>query len=166
MEMVPQQNWPPPPDTPEPLTEHDEFLKSCVRSPTSKPPLSRLRLIRDLRKETSLDLRQCMAVVNGFCDRHAILMPLHGPCAWVGCLVPLIQIMAMVAFEVSLFFLERAHDAASTRVARLALRAERIDMDLMFLGIFVVATCFQVVFVLRRAKQARRDAAVARAKMA
>ena len=166
MEMVPQQSWPPPPDTPEPLTEHDGFLRACVRAPTSKPPLSRLRLVRDLRKGTGLDLRQCLSVVNSFCDRHAILMPLRGPCAWVGCLLPLIQIMAMVAFEVSLFFLERAHDVAPTRAARLALRAERIDMDLMFLGIFAVATCFQVVFVLRRAKQARRDAAVARAKMA
>lgn len=162
----PQQSWPPPPDTPEPLTEHDEFLRASVSALTSKQPLSRLRLIRELHKEAGLDLRQCMAVVNSYCDRNAILMPTRGPSAWFGCLPSLAQILTIAAMEAMWFFLERAHDAAPTRLARRAITAERIHLDFVFLGIFLICTIFQLSFVFVRAKQARRDAAEAKAKMA
>ncbi len=52
--------WPPPPDLPEPLSEHDDFLAACIRSSTPKVPLSRLSLVKSLRDENGLDLRTCL----------------------------------------------------------------------------------------------------------
>ena len=164
--MPNNQTWPPPPDIPSPLTEHDELLRACVKAPTSKPPLSRLRLIRDLRTEAGLDLRQCLAVVNSYCDRNAILMPTRGPSAWFGCLPSLVQISTIAAMQVTWFFLERAHDADPTRFVRRSITAERIHLDLVFLGIILICAVFQLSVILGRAKQTRRDAAEARAKVA
>ena len=164
--MPDDQTWPPPPDISIPLTEHDAFLRACVRAATPKPPLSRLSLIRDLRKETGLDLRHCMNVVNSYCDRNAILMPMRGPSAWLGCLPSLAQILTIATMQATWFFLERAHDAAPTRIARRSITAERVHLDFVFLGIILICAVFQLSFIFGRAKQARRDAAEARAKVA
>jgi hypothetical protein len=160
------QTWPPPPDTPEPLTEHDSPLTALVCAPATKPPLSRLRLVRDLRKETGLQLRQCQVFVNSFCDRNAILLPIRGPIVWGGCLISLIQLAAAITLAMSGFLLERSLNAAPTHAARFAIRAEREELDLLLFGITFVCISVNLIFGLRRAKQLRRDVAYARDKMA
>ena len=164
--MTPEeQTWPPPPDTPEPLTEHDSFLTALICAPVTKPPLSRLRLVRNLHKETGLQLRQCQTFVNSYCDRNAILPPMPGPIVWGGCLLSFIQFAAAIALVMSGFLLERSLNAAPTHAAKLAIRAEQLELNSLLLGIAFVTICVSFIIGLRRTKQTRLDAAYARDKM-
>ena len=153
--------WPPPP---KPLITHDDFLAACVRSSTLKPPLSRLSLVKNLRDETDLDLRSCLAAVNSFCDRHAILMPLTGPAALAGCLLPLVTLMTLAAMNLTWYILQRRHDAAVTHMERVLITAEGIRLDFVFLGIIAAATSISLIVTFRRIKKMREQAAEARAK--
>ena len=137
--------WPPPPNTPEPLTTHDDFLVACVRSSTLKPLLSRLSLVKSLREESELDLRSCLDTVNNFCNRHTILMPLGGFWAWAGCLLPLVTLVTLAAMNMTWYILQQRHDAAVTHMERIMITAERIRLDFVFLSIMVAAASISLI---------------------
>lgn len=164
--MCEPSTWPPPPSTPEPLSAHDDYLTVCVRNTPLTPPLSRLRLVKDLRQETGQDLRSCMAVVNSFCDRHAILLPLGSLWTRVGCLLPSIMFAMIAAMTISQVTLQRRHDAAITHLERVAVTAESWQLDFIFLGVYLAATGVSVILTFWRSKRMREQAAEARAKFA
>ena len=156
--------WPPPPDVPPPLAAHDEFLSACVRNSTPKPPLSRLRLMVRLRQETRQDLRYCRPVVDDFCNRHAILTPVSGLTAWLGCLPIFIYIAAMGAMGLVAFFLGQRQDEAATRAEKLAFHSEKVHLAgvLLAIGLTSIGISFFLSFL--RQKKAKADAAEAVAK--
>ncbi len=117
--MPGQSTWPPPPDVPHPLAEHDGFLTACVLRSSAKQPVTRLRLIQDLRKERGVDLRQSLAIVNNYCDRHLILPPARGLAAWGASLASLVMIAVVVIMEAVLWMLRRDRDASVTPMERL-----------------------------------------------
>lgn len=158
--------WPPPPDVPHPLAEHDGFLTACVLNSPTKPILTRLRLVRKLHKEQGLDFRQCRAIVNDYCDRHAILMPARGFAARGMSIMALGNFVVIVVFQASLWFLERNRDASITRIERLAITNEIINVGLVCIGVTGVIGCVLVAFALRIGKERRRDAEDARRKLA
>lgn len=156
--------WPPPPNTPEPLSAHDDFLAAAVRNSMSKVPLSRLHLVKDLHDETKLDLCSCSAFVSNFCDRHTILMPLHSLWAGLGCLLPLFNLLAVVGLVVVEVRLQQRYVGAATHPARRAIEAEQIEASFIFVGILVVSGAGIVIFSLWRDKKMAEQAAEARAK--
>jgi hypothetical protein len=156
--------WPPPPNTPEPLSAHDAFLIAAVRNSTLKPPLSRLSLVKDLRDGTGLDLRSCLATVNNFCDRYGIFTPASRPAAFAGCLSPVVILVTLAAMNMTWYILQQRHDAAATHMERVMITAERIRLDFVFIGIILVATSISLIVIFRRIRQTRDDAAEARAK--
>ena len=63
--------WPPRPDLPDPLTEYDEFVKALLAA--EEPVRSRLSLVKLLREETGLGLRECLAIANNYCTRNSVV---------------------------------------------------------------------------------------------
>ncbi len=117
--MTEPSSWPPPPETPNLLAVHDEFLSACVRSSTPKPPVSRLRLMMRLRQKTRKDLRYCRAVVDDFCDRHTIFMPGSGLGSWLSESLPTIGcVIIFIGIAVGYFFINK-EEAAVTRAAKI-----------------------------------------------
>ncbi len=163
--MSEQPVWPPPPSSPDLSAAHDGFLTACLRAPATKPPISRLRLCMNLHKETGLPLHQCRVFVNSYCDRNTILTPARGPVIWFVCLLPLIPLATMTAMLMTWFSLDRSLDRVTTQAARHAIRAERIHLDLVFIDILAVFLSVQLIFLVLRAWQTRREAADARKKM-
>ncbi len=163
--MSEQPVWPPPPSPPDLSAAHDESLKACLRAPATKPLISRLRLCMNIRKETGLPLHQCRVFVNSYCDRNTILPPARGLVLWFQCLLPLIPVATITAMLMTWLSLDRSRDRATTQAARYAIRAERIHLDLVFSDILVVFLFVQLIFLVLRAKQTRREAADARKKM-
>ncbi len=155
--------WPPPPNTPEPLSAHDDFLIGCIRNWTPKQPIQRLYLAGKLRDETGLDLRFCQTIVNNFCNRHAILVPPHGLVVWSGIFLPFIM---LTMFHVMNFFLDQRHDAAVTHVERVMITAEKRHLNPLFLYICVAVTVVNGVFAFFRDKKTRRQVVEAKEKFA
>ena len=156
--------WPPPPNTPEPLSAHDDFLTACVRNSTPKVPLSRLSLVTNLHKQTGLDLRSCRATVNNFCDRHTILMPLGG--FWtrgVGCLLLFIMLTMVVAARVTYVISAHRISAAVTHMELVMIINENTNLLLVY---FLTGVCAIVVLVSLQRKKIREQAAEAMAKFA
>ncbi len=164
--MAALSTWPPPPDTPNPLAAHDGFLTACVLNSSAKKPLSRLRLVMELRKEQGVDIRQSRAIVNDYCDRHLILMPARGFAAWGLSVMSLGNFVIIFVFQASLWLLRRNHDMAGTRIERLAITNEMINVSLVSMIVTVALGCVCVAFALSTAKKQRRDAEDARKKLA
>lgn len=164
--MPGQSTWPPPPAVPHPLAEHDGFLTACVLRSSAKQPVTRLSLVRNLCKERGTDLRQSLAIVNNYCDRHLILPPARGLAAWGASLASLVMIAVVVIMEAVLWMLRRDRNASVTPMERLTINNEVINLALVFMGIIVVLGCIQVAFILRTGKERRRDAEDARKKPA
>ena len=73
---MPESNvWPPKPDLPDPLTEYDGVIaaKLAALSETKTGP-NRILLIKALREQEGLDLRQAIAVANSYCNRHGLFV--------------------------------------------------------------------------------------------
>ncbi len=65
--------WPPKPDLPDPLTEYDGLIAAKLAAlPEAKR--SRLLLMKALRDEEGIELRQAFAVVNNYCDRNGVVV--------------------------------------------------------------------------------------------
>lgn len=158
--------WPPSPSTPEPLSAHDEFLSACIRNSMPKPLLSRLRLVRDLRQETGQDLRSCLAVVNDFCDRHAILMSLGGFRAWLPFLFLGLCPVIELAMNSVRYFLGNSLAKAVTHSRKSALLSERVHLDFVFFGLLLASLILTLISFLYRHKKIQADAEEARAKFA
>ena len=158
--------WPPPPDTPSPLAAHDGFLTACVLNSSAKRPVSRLRLVIKLRKEQGIDVRQCRAIVNDYCDRYLILMPARGFAAWGLSVMSLGNFVIIFVFQASLWLLKRNHDRVVTRMERVAITNEMINVSLVSMIVTVALGCVCVAFALRITKKRRRDAEDARKKLA
>ena len=71
---MPESNvWPPKPDLPDPLTEYDDVIAAKLAA--SSPAVSgRLTLVKILREQEGLDLRQAIAVADSYCDRHGLFL--------------------------------------------------------------------------------------------
>ncbi len=71
---MPESNvWPPKPDLPDPLTEYDDVIAAKLAA--SSPAVSgRLTLVKILREQEGLDLRQAIAVANSYCNRHGLFV--------------------------------------------------------------------------------------------
>ena len=159
--------WPPPPNTPEPLSAHDEFLAALVRSSTPKPPLSRLYLARELRQETGMELRSCWASVNNFCDRHAILTgDLWAGLGWVECLPALFGLVTMVIMGGIEFLLQREYDAAMTFTDKTAIKSEQAHVEFLFLCVLVLTGIGALILKQWRDKKMYKLATEAKAKFA
>ena len=158
--------WPPPPETSNLLAAHDEFLIACVRSSTPKLPLSRLRLVRDLRQETGQDLRSCLAIVNDFCDRHFILMPPTGLRAWLPFLFLGFCLIIVFVMSIVRYFVDRNLNAAVTHSEKIVLSNQRVHLDFVFFGTLLASMGLAVLAILYREKKAQADAAKAVAKFA
>ncbi|MBV9851298.1 MAG: hypothetical protein JO250_16635 [Armatimonadetes bacterium] len=157
--------WPPPPDVANPLAEHDEFLTARLRAPAANPPLSRLRLVRELRDATGLDLRQCLAVVNDYCDRHAIFPQRRGLALWLSLLPSLFQIGLSAGLIVSQIVLGRELAAAHTRATRHLLLRERIAWDGLLLCLAFVVLVMSLIGYAHMTRWQRRQAEDARKKV-
>ena len=66
--------WPPKPDLPDPLTEYDEVIAVKLAALPEKTGSDRLLLMRALREEEGMDLRQAYAFVTSYCDRHGLFV--------------------------------------------------------------------------------------------
>ncbi len=156
-------SWPPPPDTPAPLSEHDDFLAACIRDWKLGQVILRGQLAGKLCEKTGLKYNSCLPFVNNFCDRHAILVPTHSLIVWLPILLPLIfqTMRAAVAYV-----LEQRHDAAITYAERMMITAEERQADWIIIGAWVIASIVAGVFAFFRQKKMRRQAAEARAKFA
>ena len=152
----------PPPDVPSPLAKHDAFLTVLVRAPTRKPPMSRLRLVRGLREATGLDLRQCLSVVNDYCDRHGVFPLRRGVRLWLAVLPALLQVGLSVILIVSQVVQAREIAAAPTRAARYLLMEERVHWDGVLLGLILVNVAPSILVVGAARQRARREAEEAR----
>ena len=84
---MPESNvWPPKPDLPDPLTEYDDVIAAKLAA--SSPAVSgRLTLVKILREQEGLDLRQAIAVANSYCNRHGLFVSGRATKAfvWGGC---------------------------------------------------------------------------------
>ncbi len=164
--MPAQSIWPPPPDIPNPLAKYDGFLTARVLDSSARQPVTRLRLARQLRKERGVDARQSLAIVNNYCDRHLILMAARGFAAWGMSIMALGNFVVIVVFQASLWLLRRNRDASVTRIERLAITNEMINVGFVSVGAVAALGCVRVVLILRNGKKARRDAEDARKKLA
>lgn len=162
--MTEPPTWPPPPTTPNLLAAHDEFLSACVRNSTLKPPVSRLRLVRDLHQNTGQDLRSCLAVVNSFCDRHTILMPLTGIQVWLLPALCGLNFVIVLAMNITGHFLGRSAASAVTHSQRSAFLSQRVDLDYALMAVLFVYAAAAIIMSWLRQKKARADAAEAVAK--
>lgn len=158
--------WPPPPETPHPMAVHDDFLVDCICTSKPNPPLSRLRLTEKLHQKTGQDLRFCRAVVNDFCDRHTILMPLAGFRAWLPFLFWGLCPVITLAMNITRYFLGSRLAKAVLHSQKVALSNERIHLDAMFLGLLFANLVLMLIAFLARYKKTRADAAEAVAKFA
>jgi len=80
--------WPPKPDLPDPLTEYDDVIaaKPAALSETKTGP-NRILLIKALRDEEGMELRQAFALSKSYSDRHSLLVTGKATkvFAWGGC---------------------------------------------------------------------------------
>ncbi len=85
--------WPPKPSLPDPLTEYDEVIAAKIAA-LSEARQGRLSLIKALRDEEGLDLKQALAVVNSYSDRHGVFVigKAAKAYAWGGCMLALIPL--------------------------------------------------------------------------
>lgn len=164
--MAAPSTWPPPPDTPNPLAAHDGFLTACVLNSSAKKPVSRLSLMRDLRKEQGVDARQSLAIVNNYCDRHRILTTLHGQDAKVNNLILIILSVIVIASATITIFLERNLRIATTVAEETALYVEIINTLHVMTSITVAFSFGLVIFAVWRNRSERRNAEDARKKLA
>ena len=162
--MTEPSSWPPPPEIYNPFAVHDEFLAACVRNSTLKPAVSRLRLTRNLHQETGKDLRYCLAIVNNFCDRHSILMPHTGFRMWLPFLFGSLNVVILLAMNITRHFLARSAASAITHLQRTTFLLERVNLYYVFLAAFFVNASAMVIVVWLREKKVRADAAEAVAK--
>ena len=156
--------WPPPPETPNLLAAHDEFLVGCIRTSKPDPPLSRLRLTEKLHQKTGNDLRICRAVVNDFCDRHTIFMPGFG--TWLSESLPTIGcVIFFTGIAVGYFFINR-EETAVTQAAKIGFHH---DLECSYFGTGGIALLLSIAAVVEsiyRNKKDWADAAEAVAKFA
>ena len=157
--------WPPPPDVPHPLAEHDAFLSTLIRAPQTKLPMSRLSLTRELHRVAGKDLRQCLAVVNNYCDRHGIFPPRRGLRLWLVLLPSLFQFGLLGIMFVTQYIQAKNIAAASTQAARLLLIRNSEQWNYIFLASMIVCILFGLFRVVILRRQNHREAEKARAKM-
>jgi len=164
--MPVQSTWPPPPDIPNPLAAHDDFLTACVLNSSEKRPVSRLRLMRDLRKERGVDVRQSLAIVNDYCDRHAILPSAARVELWVISLMGLIGLATVLTMSVLFRLNEKEFAAATTHAAVEAVVTKSLNITYAALGVCAIMFCIGVPFRVWRVKRLGRNAEQARQKLA
>ncbi len=158
--------WPPPPDVPHPLAEHDGFLTACVLNSPTKPILTRLRLVRKLHKEQGLDFRQSIAIVNDYCDRQAIMMPLRGLEYWFRLSVAIVMLAASLMVFGNLWFFVRGFAAAATDTEKTVILTEETNMLFVCVGFAFVSACLALIFAVRLSRKRCIDAEDARKKLA
>ena len=167
MDTTQQLTWPPPPDIPDPLAAHDAFLTTAILAPVTKPPLSRLRLALALRKGSGLNSSQCLAIVNGYCDRQGVFPPMRGIRLLLPFLLPLaagygIAFGTAVTIIVKYHHLYRPSGAAFTRAAGDAFIREAVSLgEVAIVSMLILAT----VITLTSVRRTRREAEDARRKV-
>ncbi len=158
--------WPPPPDVPHPLAEHDGFLTACVLRSSEKPTLTRLRLVQDLRKERGLDFRQSRAIVDDYCNRHAILMPLRSVEVWGVRLSSVVAYIALLTVIGSAWLSDRLLAVRLSYTEQTLILNERANIGFVCAGIIVVSMCLTIIFAVRLSRKRCIDAEDARKKLA
>lgn len=164
--MPVQSTWPPPPDIPNPLAAHDDFLTACVLNSSEKRPVSRLSIAGELRKERSVDRQQSLAIVNSYCDRHAILPSAARVELWVRSLVGLIGLAIVLTTSVLLRLNEKEFAAATTHAAVEAVVTKSLNITYAALGLCAIMFCIAIPFTWWRVKRLGRNAEQARQKLA
>lgn len=127
--------------------------------------MSRLRLVRELRLATGKDLRQCLAVVNDYCDRYGIFPLRRGWRLWLTFLPSLVQFGLLGMLLVSQIVNQRNIDAAPSQAARHLLRWEHVQWDFILLGLILASALVSLFMVGMGRQWAFRDAEEARKKM-
>ena len=111
--MPDNDTWPPNPALPDPLTEYDDVIAAKLAvSPDGKAAQMRFHLVRAMREE-GLDLRQAIAVVTSYCDRHRVLVSSRANRALA--LVPLVLGLAALASVILSYHLDNARDQARSQ---------------------------------------------------
>jgi len=164
--MAAQATWPPPPDTPDPLAAHDGFLTACVLNSSAKQPLARSHLIWKLREEQGVDARQSRAIVNDYCDCHAILPSAVRVELWVRSLVAFIGLATVSTVGVLFRLNEKEYAAATTHAAVEAVVTKSLNITYAALGAIAIMFCIVIPFTVWRVKRLRRNAEDARKKLA
>ena len=110
VKMPDNDTWPPKPALPDPLTEYDDVVaaKLAALSGTKTGP-NKLLLIKALRDEEGIELRQAYAVVNNYWARHTDLARTQAVprLAWLGCLLPF-STLGLAVFNLCLQFRREA----------------------------------------------------------
>ncbi len=164
--MPSESTWPPPPIMLHPLAEHDAFLTALICAPKTKAPMSRLRLVRELRLATGKDLRLCLAVVNDYCDRYGVFPLRRGWRLWLTFLPSLVQFGLIGMLLVSQIVQKKNIAAAPTQAARHLLRWEHVQWDFILLGLILASALVSLFMVGMGRQWAFRDAEQARKKIA
>lgn len=143
--------WPPKPTLLNPLAEYDGLIKSKIDalSEVGQEP-SRLLLMKSLRDEEGMSLRQAFAVVNYYCDRYGVLVRSKTTqlFAWSNFSLVLVA-MALNFFNL---YLSYRRDAIlglpHSHAASLAFHAEQLVISdtvavLLFLNVIVLVIRFR-----------------------
>jgi hypothetical protein len=120
--------------------KHDAFLTALIIAPVTKKPMSRLLLVRELRKGTGQNLRESNAIVKEYCDRYGVF-PLRKGLRFSLCFLPSLVYLALVA-ELMAYnrVLEKGIAAAPTRATHNLLLLEQTQRELPLLGLILVIT--------------------------
>lgn len=150
------QTWPPPPTGNDPRAAHDASLVALMREAAPRPPMTRLRLVLALHQRTRLDLRECAAVVNEFCDRQGLFPQDRGLGAWLPALFSFVVAGLYLLGAASVYVFTHLYGAAHTRAARLAIDALEWRVSLPLLGLAVFSMVVSLFVLARRQRRERR----------
>lgn len=160
------QTWPPPPTGNDPRAAHDVSLVALVREAAPRPAMTRLRLVLALHQRTRLDRRECVAVVNDFCDRQGLFPEARGLGAWLPALGTFAVAGLCLLGSISLLVFTHLRFAAHVRADRLARAALILHVSMPLLGLAVLLSVVSLFVLPRRWRHERRQAEEARRKLA
>ena len=154
--MPDNDTWPPKPTRPDPLTEYDDVIaaKLALLSETKTGP-NKLLLIKALRDEEGIDLRQAFVHVNSYCARNGALIQTRASRtrAWLGCL-PSLFMFCFVGYLA--YWMKRRDEILSQphhHAAFLALSREAVTICLIGVALAFLNVVIQIVRLQQRRKK-------------
>ncbi len=101
--------WPPKPDLPDPLTEYDDVIAAKIAA-LPEAGRNRFSLIKALRDEEGMDLRQAIALSKSYSHRNGVLISSRTD--WALALTLLILSLAALTSAGFSYYLVSARDEA------------------------------------------------------
>ena len=146
--------WPPKPNLPDPLTEYDYVIAAKIAA-LPEARRNRITLIKALRDDTGMELRQAYAVVNNYCERHGGLAKTGASrlSAWLACL-PTIALLCFAGFL--FYWMKRSNEILSQphhHAAFLALSKEALTVFSFAMVLALVNLGVQIIRFQQRRKK-------------